>query len=401
MTAEMRDMINQLMGTNRAVEEGRRLVPYNHHTVCRAFLLGCCPHEILADTRLESLVACNKVHESAHKADYENAQKQRDHFTILMYVAVSFLFNVASDIFSAQFCLLPFPGDMIRRVLLLFYACERESALRANTEKLFQSSFEKHNGNSACLHLGSALLLIGFERLEEAIRIVDKEIERTKEKLKKDCENEIDQAEILKTQMIGELGEKIGTTIVKMEALGNEGKVEEAMELSKTIEEYKRKKRDLENDVRTVLNTPQVRLRVCDMCGAQLSLMEHETRLADHYGGKMHCGMETIREQYIEMKKTVEERRAEWKKVRLGLGSPRDDRSDRDRRDHDYRGREHDYDSRDRERDRDRDRNGDRLRDKDRDRRRSRSSRRRSRSLAFPVIEIEIQDEATVKGMLA
>lgn len=61
MTAEMRDMINQLMGTNRAVEEGRLLVPYNHHTVCRAFLLGCCPHEILADTRLESLVACNKV----------------------------------------------------------------------------------------------------------------------------------------------------------------------------------------------------------------------------------------------------------------------------------------------------------------------------------------------------
>lgn len=50
----------------------------------------------------------------------------------------------------------------------------------------------------------------------------------------------------LQTQMIGELGEKIGTTIVKMEALGNEGKVEEAMELSKTIEEYKRKKRDLE-----------------------------------------------------------------------------------------------------------------------------------------------------------
>lgn len=49
-----------------------------------------------------------------------------------------------------------------------------------------------------------------------------------------------------KAQMIGELGEKIGTTIVKMEALGNEGKVEEAMELSKTIEEYKRKKRDLE-----------------------------------------------------------------------------------------------------------------------------------------------------------
>lgn len=33
---------------------------------------------------------------------------------------------------------------------------------------------------------------------------------------------------------------------MKMEALGNEGKVDEAMELSKTIEELKKKKKDLE-----------------------------------------------------------------------------------------------------------------------------------------------------------
>uniref|UniRef100_A0A0N5AB42 RNA-binding protein Luc7-like 2 n=1 Tax=Syphacia muris TaxID=451379 RepID=A0A0N5AB42_9BILA len=233
MTAEMRDMINQLMGSNRAEEEGRKLVPYNHHSVCRAFLLGCCPHEILADTRLESFVTCNKIHESAHKADYENAQKEKDHF---------------------------YDVDV-------------------------------------------------YERLEEAVRIVDKEIERTKEKLKRDCENEIDQAEIMKAQKIGELGERIGTTIVRMETLGNEGKVEEAMELSKTIEELKRKKRDLENDVRTVLNTPQVRLRVCETCSAQLSIMEHETRLADHYGGKMHLGMERIRDTCEEMKVIDRDRR--------------------------------------------------------------------------------------------
>ncbi|VDK43050.1 unnamed protein product [Anisakis simplex] len=279
MTAEMRDMINQLMGSNRAEEEGRQLVPYNHHSVCRAFLLGCCPHEILADTRLESFVACHKVHESAHKADFENAQKEKDHF---------------------------YDVDV-------------------------------------------------FDRLEEAVRVVDKEIERTKEKLKRDCENETDQAEILKTQKIGELGEKIGTTIVKMEALGNEGKVDEAMELSKTIEELKKRKKDLENDMRTVLNTPQVRLRVCEMCSAQLSIMEHETRLADHYGGKMHVGMETIRERYEQMKVGVfyccagggdllllslpyllrkyECRRAEWRKVRFGMNGRDDFRSDRDRKD--------------------------------------------------------------------
>lgn len=30
--------------------------------------------------------------------------------------------------------------------------------------------------------------------------------------------------------------------------------------------------------------------------------MDHETRLADHYGGKMHLGMVTIRDKYAEMK---------------------------------------------------------------------------------------------------
>lgn len=41
------------------------------------------------------------------------------------------------------------------------------------------------------------------------------------------------------------------------------------------------------------------------MCSAQLSIMEHETRLADHYGGKMHVGMESIRDRLEEMKVNV------------------------------------------------------------------------------------------------
>jgi hypothetical protein len=46
----------------------------------------------------------------------------------------------------------------------------------------------------------------------------------------------------------------------------------------------------------------QQRLRVCDTCGAQLNILDHESRLADHYGGKMHVGMEQIRQKYEEMK---------------------------------------------------------------------------------------------------
>lgn len=59
---------------------GRELVPYNHPTVCRAFLIGCCPYELVPDSRLQGLVSCRKTHEPAHKADFLKAQAEKDHF---------------------------------------------------------------------------------------------------------------------------------------------------------------------------------------------------------------------------------------------------------------------------------------------------------------------------------
>ena len=41
---------------------------------------------------------------------------------------------------------------------------------------------------------------------------------------------------------------------------------------------------------------------MCEACGAQLNILDHESRLADHYGGKMHLGMIEIREKFEEMR---------------------------------------------------------------------------------------------------
>lgn len=50
-TDQMRAMLDQLMGTARDGEEGKR---QKHHftdsRVCKSFLLDCCPHDILAST---------------------------------------------------------------------------------------------------------------------------------------------------------------------------------------------------------------------------------------------------------------------------------------------------------------------------------------------------------------
>ncbi|KAI1720105.1 LUC7 N-terminus domain-containing protein [Ditylenchus destructor] len=170
MTDMMREMIEQLMGASRAQEEGKKLPPYDHHSVCRAYLLDCCPREILTDTRLESFVYCRKMHEPAHKADYNREQAKRDHF-----------YDIES-----------------------------------------------------------------FDALDECVRAVDYEVDKIKEKIKKDTEQMTDSQEYIKTQKIFELNEKIGSMLVEVETLGGQGMVKESMEVSKNVEELKRKKRELE-----------------------------------------------------------------------------------------------------------------------------------------------------------
>lgn len=81
MTAhdQMRAMLDQLMGTARNGESNRYSTKFYDHKVCKSFLLGCCPHEILASTRMD-LGECPKVHDLALRADYENAAKSKDYY---------------------------------------------------------------------------------------------------------------------------------------------------------------------------------------------------------------------------------------------------------------------------------------------------------------------------------
>lgn len=74
---QMRAMLDQLMGSSRNGES--TTVQYSDSSVCRAFLLSCCPYTVLADTRLE-LGECDKLHQLSLRPDYEAAQLKQDHF---------------------------------------------------------------------------------------------------------------------------------------------------------------------------------------------------------------------------------------------------------------------------------------------------------------------------------
>ena len=47
---QMRAMLDELMGTTRNGESPKNALKFDDYRVCKAFLLGCCPHEILSQT---------------------------------------------------------------------------------------------------------------------------------------------------------------------------------------------------------------------------------------------------------------------------------------------------------------------------------------------------------------
>ncbi|KAL8581068.1 putative RNA-binding protein Luc7-like 2 [Nucella lapillus] len=76
---QVRAMLDELMGTARDGDSSSYKVKFDDPRVCKSFLLGCCPHEILSSTRMD-LGDCPSIHDLAYKADYERAAKSKDYY---------------------------------------------------------------------------------------------------------------------------------------------------------------------------------------------------------------------------------------------------------------------------------------------------------------------------------
>ncbi|TDH16073.1 hypothetical protein EPR50_G00016190 [Perca flavescens] len=77
--AQMRAMLDQLMGTGRDGDSMRQRIKFTDERVCKSHLLDSCPHDILSGTRMD-LGECMKVHDLALRADFEIASKEQEYF---------------------------------------------------------------------------------------------------------------------------------------------------------------------------------------------------------------------------------------------------------------------------------------------------------------------------------
>ncbi|KAG2918828.1 hypothetical protein PC118_g15841 [Phytophthora cactorum] len=220
----------------------------------------------------------------------------------------------------------------------------------------------------------------GYERelsneLSRLLADVEKKIARAQRRLAEDGEDNQTRTQIL------QLTQDMQDAAVQAEKATKDGDPDRSLRMMEKMEILKRKRRELLTQsnagVSNGVDNVNQKLRVCDVCGAFLSIFDSERRLADHFGGKVHVGYVQIRRKLKELmekkneEKTEEKQEKEVKRRQARSRSRRREERPRNRRE------ERDRDE-DRERRRERDRSRSRSRGRDRERRSSRH-RRRSR----------------------
>jgi uncharacterized membrane protein YgcG len=140
-----------------------------------------------------------------------------------------------------------------------------------------------------------------------------------------DCDRRIDQAqrrlektpdEIRQTnsllKQINELTKSIEAGLLEIQIMGEEGQVNMAVTEFFRVRQKKQEKEERERDLKSLSDTGgpsgHQKLQVCDVCGAYLSRLDNDRRLADHFYGKMHLGYAQMRKSYDALQKELKGR---------------------------------------------------------------------------------------------
>ncbi|KAG1756644.1 uncharacterized protein EDB91DRAFT_1093757 [Suillus paluster] len=247
-------------------------------------------------------------------------------------------------------------------------ACPKSHTERLKTEFLAAKEATPSDPIFARFQMEYESNIFAFvDECDRRIRAAHRRLEKTPEENAKTTNLMREIAEI-------ELAIQGGTE--KIETLGEQGKVDESMREMAAIEALKSEKSEKERELQQLTDTSGAsghqKLRVCDVCGAYLSVLDSDRRLADHFGGKMHLGYHELRNMLGKFREDREKRKtAPASSVPAsgtagGAGKPGGDR-----------GGDHRSSRDDRERDRGYDRHASRYDDRRRDRDRSRSPGRR------------------------
>ncbi|KAK2361777.1 LUC7 related protein [Trifolium repens] len=391
----IRKQLDVLMGANRNGDVREVNRKYYDRDVCRLYLVGLCPHELFQLTKMD-MGPCPKVHSLQLRKEYEEAKsKGIDNYE-----------RELEDVIDKLI------GECDRKIGRALKRLEDDDAKAAiaisvsevtQTPEVFELSKEikekLKEADKYDLEGLSDMRIRALEIVEELrIKRADKQstllldaFNKDRASLPQPLPNPPPLAPLPVVTPDARTQEMINEKLKKAEDLGEQGLIDEAQKALEEAEALKklpsRQEPALDSSKYTAADVriTDQKLRVCDICGAFLSVYDSDRRLADHFGGKLHLGYMQIREKLAELQ---EERSKRFQVERLDDRRSKERSRDRDRepsRDRERggsheRGRDIDRRSRDRDRHHDRDRGYDRDRDRDSSRSYDSRSRRRSRS---------------------
>ncbi|KAI1410449.1 LUC7-domain-containing protein [Hypoxylon sp. FL1857] len=159
--------------------------------------------------------------------------------------------------------------------------------------------------------------------LQKYIEECNRRIDAAQRRLEK-TPDEIRQTNVL-LKAISDLSATINCGLQEVQILGDLGEVSRAYEEFFKVRQAAQAKMERERELKTLADTSgpsgHQKLQVCDVCGAYLSRLDNDRRLADHFYGKMHLGYAQMRKTYESLPKDIRGR----PRAPLQDDGPRDD----------------------------------------------------------------------------
>ncbi|KAF5654727.1 putative U1 snRNP [Fusarium sp. NRRL 25303] len=136
--------------------------------------------------------------------------------------------------------------------------------------------------------------------LQKYIDDCNRRIDAAQRRLEK-TPDEIRQTNVL-LKSISDLSASINNGLLEVEIIGSMGEVSRAQDELFRVRQASQSKSDREKELKALSDTSgpsgHQKLQVCDVCGAYLSRLDNDRRLADHFYGKMHLGYAQMRKTY-------------------------------------------------------------------------------------------------------
>ncbi|KAK3315939.1 hypothetical protein B0H66DRAFT_273891 [Apodospora peruviana] len=136
--------------------------------------------------------------------------------------------------------------------------------------------------------------------LQKHIDECNRRINTAQHRLEKTAD-EVRQTNVL-LKAISDLNASIANGLLEVEVLGELGEVGRAYDEMFRVKQVQATKAERERELKNLTDTSgpsgHQKLQVCDVCGAYLSRLDNDRRLADHFFGKMHLGYAQMRKTY-------------------------------------------------------------------------------------------------------